>query len=313
MVISSRMDLKQVRTFVTVAELGTVSRAAVRLHVTQPALSRQIADLEGELGLKLFDRVGRRLFLSGAGDQLLESCRSLLGHASAIGERAQLLRDGDSGVLRVAASPVQMEAVFSTFLSQFAKRYPNVQVRLVEAAGSETLALIERGEIHLGVSLLQSIHADNRLFAIHEVPPVELFAACHPLFRLEPGGTVDIASVAAHPLLLLDSRFVVRKTFDTACRHARLTQNILFESGVPHNLLAFAEARLGVAVIPSVVRTHRHRLRLARITHERKPLREPLAVVWDRRRTLPSYAQYFCESLATHMRESSKRQRQSPD
>ena len=65
------MDLKHLRTFVTVAELGTVSRAALQLRITQPALSRQIADLERELGLTLFDRVGRRLLLTGEGDQLL--------------------------------------------------------------------------------------------------------------------------------------------------------------------------------------------------------------------------------------------------
>ena len=60
---------------------------------------------------------------------------------------------------------------------------------------------------------------------------------------------------------------------------------------------------LGVAVIPSVVQTHRYELRLARITHERKPLREPLAVVWDKRRELPRYVQDFRETLAAHMRE----------
>jgi DNA-binding transcriptional LysR family regulator len=135
-------------------------------------------------------------------------------------------------------------------------------------------------------------------------------AACHPSFPLEGGGTIDIGRVAAHPLLLLDSGFVVRKTFDTACRLARLKPNILFESGVPHNLLAFAEAGLGVAVIPSVVQTHRYALRLARITHERKPLREPLAVVWDKRRELPRYVQDFCETLAAHMRERSSITRQ---
>lgn len=306
------MDLRHLRTFVTVAELGTVSKAALHLHIAQPALSRQISDLERELGLTLFDRVGRRLFLTGAGEQLLGNCRSLLGSVTSLGEQAQLLRRGDTGVLKVAASPVQIETVFSTFLHQYARRYPGVQVKLIEAVGTATLALLERGEIHLGISLLQSIQADDRHFGIYLVPPVELLAACHPSFPLASGSTIDIGRVAAHPLLLLDSGFVVRKTFDTVCRHARLKPNILFESGVPHNLLAFAEAGLGVAVIPSVVRTHRYTLRLARITHERKPLREPLAVVWDKRRALPRYVQDFCETLAAHIRELSSSTTQRP-
>ena len=96
------MDLRHVRTFVTVAELGTVSKAALRLRIAQPALSRHISDLEAELGFKLFDRVGRRLLLTGEGEQLLRDCRGLLNYASAIGEQAQLLRRGDTGVLKVA-------------------------------------------------------------------------------------------------------------------------------------------------------------------------------------------------------------------
>ena len=72
------------------------------------------------------------------------------------------------GVLKVAASPVQMETVFSTFLHEFTQRYPAVQVKLREAAGTNTLALIERGEIHLGISLLQSMQTDDRLFGIFQ-------------------------------------------------------------------------------------------------------------------------------------------------
>jgi DNA-binding transcriptional LysR family regulator len=84
------MDLRHARTFVTVAELSTVSKAAVALHVAQPALSRQLGELESELGVGLFDRVGRRLLLTGAGEQLLIDCRNLLRSAVAVGERAEM-------------------------------------------------------------------------------------------------------------------------------------------------------------------------------------------------------------------------------
>jgi DNA-binding transcriptional LysR family regulator len=296
------MDLRHLRTFVTVAEQGTVSKAALHLRVAQPALSRQISDLEQELGLKLFDRVGRRLFMTGEGEQLLGSCRSLLGNVSSLSAQAQLLRRGDTGVLKVAASPVQIESILSTFLPQYAERYPNVQVKLIETSGADTLAMLERGEIHLCISLLQGIQADDGLFGTFPVPPLELLAACHPSFRFERGSTVDIGRVVSYPLLLQDSGFVLRKTFDAVCRLARLTPNILIESRAPHALLALAEAGLGVAIIPSTIRTHRFTLRLVRITYKRKPLRDPQAVVWDRRRVLPRYAKDFCDLLAGHMR-----------
>ena len=94
------MNLRQALTFLTVAELGTVSKAALRLRVAQPALSRQIIGLEQELGLPLFDRVGRRLLLTGEGEQLIAGCRLLLNSVSSLKEQAQLLRQGDTGVLR---------------------------------------------------------------------------------------------------------------------------------------------------------------------------------------------------------------------
>lgn len=68
------IDLKRLQTFVTVSEQGTVSKAALLLRITQPALSRQLRDLQDELGIKLFERVGRRLLLTGEGDQFLADC-----------------------------------------------------------------------------------------------------------------------------------------------------------------------------------------------------------------------------------------------
>src|ERR1700752_3322921 len=126
------MNLRQALTFVTVAELGTVSKAALQLRIAQPALSRQIIDLERELGLRLFDRVGRRLLLTGEGEQLIAGCRVLLNCANAVKEQAQLLRHGDAGVLEIAGSPQHIESVLSRFLHRYSERYPEVEVRIRE-------------------------------------------------------------------------------------------------------------------------------------------------------------------------------------
>jgi DNA-binding transcriptional LysR family regulator len=135
------------------------------------------------------------------------------------------------------------------------------------------------------------------------VPPIELLAAWHPKFPLKADNRIDITQLAYHPLLVLDYSSLLRPTFDAVCRLARFKPNILIESRVPSNLLALAEERHGIAVIQSIVPTHRYTLRIARVTHERKTIGEPLAVVWDRRRVLPRYTQDFCELLAAHMRE----------
>jgi DNA-binding transcriptional LysR family regulator len=298
------MDLRHARTFVTVAELGTVSKAAVRLHIAQPALSRQISNLEQELGLKLFDRVGRRLVLTGEGEQLLGDCRGLLSYASALRERAQLLRRGDTGTLKVAASPQFIEGTISEFVHRYAQRYPNVQVKVIEAiAWSETLGMLERGEIHLGQNLLRAVQPGDPRFANHPLEAVDLLAACHPPLMPGKSGAIEIARLAAYPLLVLDTSFVSRRTFDATCRLAGIEANIVFESRTPHTLLAMAERGHGVAIVPSAVRIDRYPLRIVRVTYRGKPLREPLAIFWDKRRPLPRYATIFCEMLAAHVRE----------
>jgi DNA-binding transcriptional LysR family regulator len=300
--MDANMNFNRVRTFVTVADERTVSKAAKLLRITQPALSRQIRDLEQELGHPLFDRIGRYLVLTSVGEELLSDCRRLLGHVHALSDRAHSLGRGDAGILKIAASPVQIESVLSTFLPGYVQLYPRVQVKVIEAVGPDALAMLERGDIHLGI-LLQPVRADDRHFGAHPVPPVQLLAACCPSYPLKLRGAIDIAHLAKYPLLLLDTGFVVRKTFDAICSLARIEPTILLESRAPSNLLALAEAGHGVAVIPSVVLPHRYRVRIGRITYQHRPLQEPLSVVWDRRRMLPRYAREFCELLAAHMRE----------
>src|SRR5262245_52673336 len=294
------MDLRRLRTFVAVAELGTVSKAALHLRISQSALSRQISDLEPELRITLFDRVGRRLVLTAIGEELLGDCRSVLGQVGSLGERAELLRRGDSGVLKVAASPQMIESVLSTFLPRHAVRLPNVQVRLTEALGPAQVALLERGEVHLGIRHDQGV--DSRLTSL-PLQPDEVLAACAPSLHLGATETIDIRDLASRPLPLLEPGYSVRVQFNAACRLANVKPNILFESRAPHTLLALAEAGQGVAIIPSLLRTDRYELRILRVAHRGKPLREGLVVQWDKRRPILPYAASFGEELAEYMRE----------
>jgi DNA-binding transcriptional LysR family regulator len=298
------MDIKHVRTFVTVAELGTVSKAAQQLRIAQPALSRQISDLERELEIKLFDRVGRRLMLTGEGEQLLTDCRTLLDCAAALKEHSQQLRRGDTGVLKVATSPQIIEGVISEFLRRYADHYPNVKVKLVEAIGwADIVEMLGRGDIHLGQNLARAVQPNDKRFASYPLEPIDLLAAFDSTKKLGTDGKIEIAELAPYPLLLLDKSYVFRRNFDAACRLAGLKPDIAYESRTPHTLLAMAESGHGVAIVPSGLRTDRHALHIVAITYRGKPLREPLTIYWNKRRPLPRYATAFCEMLAQYMRE----------
>jgi DNA-binding transcriptional LysR family regulator len=298
------IDLRRLRTFVTVVDCGAVMRAAERLRITQPALSRQIRSLEQELGFQLFERVGRRLIVTPQGEQFLGECRGLLAHAGTLTERAQSLRRGDIRVLRVAASGATIEGAFASFLGCYAARVPDVQLTLVEQDDpTEHLAMLERGEVHVSVNPVNNIKVDDTRFASYLLPPFRVLAACAPSLGIKQADAIDIRQVAKHPLLLPHARAATRMIFDAACRLAGVTPTALIESRAAHALLGLAKAGQGVAIVPSILRPDLLALQVMSVTHMGKPLRIALAVLWDRRRTLPKYAEGFAELLAAHVRD----------
>src|SRR5262245_25851184 len=146
------MELRHLRYFVSVAEAASVSKAALRVHICQPALSRQIRDLETELGVRLFDRIGRRIELTAEGADLLRESRHVLAHAESLIERARSLVSGGAGILRIGATPQTMQSVMAAFLPRFKRAHPGVDIRLREDGGVRLYELVERGELHLALS-----------------------------------------------------------------------------------------------------------------------------------------------------------------
>ena len=188
-------------------------------------------------------------------------------------------------------------------MHRYAERFPNVELKLIEAIGTDVLTLLERGEVHLGQQLVHAVQPGDRRFASHPLAPVDLLAAGHSSLTLGNGRAIEIGRLAPYPLLLLDGGFIFRRTFDAACRLSGLQPNVRFESQAPHTLLAMAEDGHGVAIIPSTLRTQRYALRIVGVTYRGKPLREPLTMYWDKRRPIPRYATAFCEMLSAYVRE----------
>src|SRR5690348_7977636 len=141
------MELRHLRYFLAVADAGNVSRAAQRLNITQPALSRQIQDLEGELACRLFDRIGRRIILTRDGEEILEGTTRLLADAEALAERARALAGGEAGVLRIGATPQFTEAALPEVLTRYALTHPGIEVQLGEGGGGFLLRRVQQGEL----------------------------------------------------------------------------------------------------------------------------------------------------------------------
>ena len=161
------MKLAQVRTFVAIADSGGFARAAAQLNLTQSAASRQIHALETELGLALFDRVNRRVQLTSEGEDLLQRCRRVLAEVETVGERAHLLKAGETGILRVGATPQVIENLLANFLTTYRRRHPGVEVHLVEDGGVRLNGRLERGDVHLVLTAANGRFDSRLLYPMH--------------------------------------------------------------------------------------------------------------------------------------------------
>jgi len=290
------MDVRRLRSLLAVHDWGSVSEAARQLHMTQPALSRQIKEVEADLGVPLFERVGRGMVATGEGEELLRHGRSLLDQIEALEEHARMLAHGEAGVLRVGATPQTIESLLAPFVGAYRRAHAKVRVRLVEGGGIEQLDLLERGQVHLAITAMTG---DPDVFVTRTLGHVNLLVAHDPRIRLANAGatSIELSALDDLPLLLLARRFASREFFEAACRLADRRPEPYMESAAPHTLLALAEVGLGVAVLPSNVRLRGWRLDTLRLAHEGEALRLPFGITWRRHRRLPRYAEAFVEEL----------------
>lgn len=293
------MELRHLRYFAAVADAGNVSRAARRLHVTQPALSRQIQDLEREFACRLFDRIGRRIVLTRDGDEILDRTRRLLADAEALRERARALAGGEAGVLRIGATPQFIEAALPEVLTRYASAYPGIEVQLAEGGGGLLVTRVQQGELHLAVGAW-------RTGGLQSLPlfPARVLAVMGRSHRLAGRNGLAVKELAGIPLLLLGRDFQTRELFDEACQIAHFEPSVRLESRSPQSLVALAEAGHGIAIVPSAVRIDASRVAVAGMLNGARPLGSWTHAVWDSRRYLPTYAQGFIKVIDDYAKTS---------
>jgi DNA-binding transcriptional LysR family regulator len=289
------VNLRYLHAFVSIAEAGSIAGAGARLGVSQPAASRQILALETELGVRLFDRIGRRLRLTSEGEDLLRQSRRLLVEADSLNARARALKGGQTGILRVGATPMAIESTLSVFLGRYQRRHPGVEVHFAEDGGLRLPDRLERGDVHLALIVPDGRFRSRLLFPAHSMAVVSRKL---PLSRRR---ALDIAELADKPLLLLNRTFGSREWFDSACDVARIRPHVLLEGAAPHTLVALAAMGYGIAIVPSNVALPGgvHALPLVQ---RGASIGRWLTIASDPRRTLAAYAGQFVEELVTHCR-----------
>ncbi|EHK0944076.1 TPA: transcriptional regulator CynR [Citrobacter farmeri] len=213
--------------FLAVAEHHGFTRAAAALHVSQPALSQQIRQLEEMLAVQLFDRSGRTTRLTDAGEVYLRYARSAL-QALEEGKRAiHDVEDLSRGALRVAVTPTFTAWFIGPLLAEFHTRYPNVTLQLQELSQDKIEEMLVNDELDVGIAFDQVHSADIDAQPLLTENLALVVANHHPL---AVQASVDLRVLNDEKLILLNAEFATREQIDRYCLQAGLRPQILMEA-----------------------------------------------------------------------------------
>jgi LysR family nitrogen assimilation transcriptional regulator len=211
------MDLKQLEYFRHVAELGSFTRAATFLSVVQPALSRQIRQLEVELGQNLFERNGRGVVLTDAGSRLLEHTRGILTQIGRARQELEDQRNGDSGHFVLGLPPSLGASVTVPLVKAFEKRLPNARLATVEGLSAYILEWLAVGRVDCALVYNASASPEVDVLPLLEdqlflIAPLE--AAAHA--RSKRSKSVTLAELADYPLIIPSRPHAMRMAVENA-------------------------------------------------------------------------------------------------
>lgn len=242
-------ELRHLRAFAAVAEGGGVAHAASRLARSQPAVTRQLQDLETLLGVELFDRSRRNLVLTDAGRALLDDARTLLASADAFATRAAAAADGRVGRLAIGFGGAAINSVLGPALGTFRRENPDVDLRLVEHFDDLELgAMVQRRALDAAIVRFAPESVALHSVAIGVQSYRAVLAAGHPLASAE---YIALSALADEPFLLWP-RPAAPAAWDAvlrACGDAGFTPRVAQEAVSVPTLLALAAAGLGVALV----------------------------------------------------------------
>lgn len=241
--------LRQVRAFLAVARLRSFVRAAAELHVSQPALTVQVQQLERTLGIKLLERNNRNVALTQAGEDMLIPLERLLIDAESIMGRGRELATLRRGLLTVAAVPTVAATLLPRVLREFGDAYPGITVRVKDDVAANFIDLVRAGDVDVGIGG-QIPHdltiATEDLFA----DPICVFAPLqHPLAKKR---RVTLRDVVSHDVIMPSRALSIRATLENGLQQQGLSIRPVYETNHLSTAVGMVNVGLGLSILPHI-------------------------------------------------------------
>ena len=245
------MELRHLRYFVAVAEEQNITRAAARLHVSQPPLSRQIRDLEDELGVALFERSAKSVRLTEAGGVFLGEARAVLARAHEANLTVKAIARGERGEIHVGYAPSLTVELLPHALRAFQEKSPGVRITLHDLSTAEMFEGLRSGQLHVALMIQTSRQVSTGLL-FDEIGRYPVCVAAHPAHPLAQARTASLRAVAGERLLGYshDDYPEYRQWLTDLFVPVGLTPRLAEEHDGATSLIAAVEAGRGVALVP---------------------------------------------------------------
>jgi DNA-binding transcriptional LysR family regulator len=282
------VDLEALRSFYHVARERSFSRAARNLHISQPAMSVRIKQLETELNERLFDRARRGVVLTEAGALLYGSAERIFADVEEAFAKLRELKQSGGGRVRVGCSDTVSLYTLPPVLVRFRKGFPDAEITIRHAHTNGILDLLVRGELDFGI-VTKPVALDRRLDArdLFTDPIVVAAAKGDPLLRRR---TVSLAALDGRPMVVLEQGTVTRDGIDRALRAAKVRPRIVLETGSIEVQKHYAASGFGCALLPKSAVVDGDRRRLETRPLEGDPLERRVVAVVPRERYIPRAA-----------------------
>lgn len=284
------MDLKQLGYFIAIAEEGSISAAAKKLHISQPPLSQQLKLLESSLGVRLVERGPRRVTLTEAGNIFYKRANRILELSDAAVRELEDFGLKLSGTLRLGTTSSSGPALLSGRITEFCRSFPGVRFELHEGNTFELIELLAGGVIEIAIARTP-FHAENvDSWPLGSEPMIAV--AQEAFFTGMPKENISLCDLGDKPLILY-RRF--EQMILSACRGLDLNPNIFCKNDDARTSLLWADAGLGIAIMPKSMELY-----LAWGHCARKIIREPslqsqVTAIWRNDRPLSAAAKNFLE------------------
>ncbi len=260
------MEVHQLRYFCAVAESGSFTRAAEREQVAQPSLSQQIMKLEEELGVRLFDRLGRSVRLTGFGQVFLPRARAILVELKAAKDEVAERQSSVSGPVSIGVIPTIAPYFLPLPLALFSRKYPQADITVVEDVTARLMDRLRAGQIDLAILALPVRGHDIETFQLRTE---RLFVILPRTHQLAKKRRLMLKDLRDQPFLLLREDHCFRETAMEACKRARVTPHVVFESGQFGSIMAMVSAGLGISIIPEMAQEQRPDCAFVAVADER--------------------------------------------